>query len=385
MTSLEHEVAKHEKYPDFVKWLKRNAKTKLKESTIASILQQVECMRNEYELDLDAECPDIESVILDMEESLSAATVNSRRSILRRWLKFLGVKLTKKHKALFTFKKGERKRKIYPKDLLTIQELDDIVQHTESPALRAFYWCLYDTGGRPNALCSLNMSDLTQDRHGAVFKFRNTKTEQSKRPVRLLTGKANQYLNQWLAVHPDRQNPKAPLFINRLGNRYTPSDMTSTLKVLHQERLNRGEGKEKAPLNLYLFRKSRTTHLLKEGELTELQIKMRLGHKKSSRMMERYYAIIDEMDQADAELEYLGVETEKEQPAPQSITCSNCGAINEAESSRCHRCKHPLTEEELLHEQQELTSRTLQSLRDTGDLRDLFREVLAEILEQEDE
>jgi hypothetical protein len=89
---------------------------------------------------------------------------------------------------------------------------------------------------------------------------------------------------------------------------------------------------------------------LKEGKLTEIQIKMRLGHKKHSNMLEKYYTILDEEDQAQAELAYLGAEPEKKGKAPEVIRCPNCGAPNESDASRCLRCKFPLSEEALLQD-----------------------------------
>ena len=99
-----------------------------------------------------------------------------------------------------------------------------------------------------------------------------------------------------------------------------------------------------------MFRKSRATQLLKEKRLSEVEIKMRLGHKTHSNLLERYYAIIDEDDQGKAELRYIGAATESGDIV-MPLVCTNCGALNEHDAPRCYRCKFPLTEEEIAHQQ----------------------------------
>jgi len=51
---------------------------------------------------------------------------------------------------------------------------------------------------------------------------------------------------------------------------------------------------------------SRTTQLLKKKKFSEVELKLRMDHKKNSQMLEQYYAVLDEKDQAAAELKYLG-------------------------------------------------------------------------------
>ena len=336
----------------FVRFVRERSKKKLRPRTIELYLQRLRSMENQYGLDLERvdQVDHVRAVFVKMDKVCSAATQNSRRLTLKIFLEFKGVELTKEMKNVLKNKSGPKRQILHPKYLLTLEELEDITQHTKIPALRAYWYCLYDTGSRPGALCDLTVSDLTQDRHGYVFTFKSAKTEQSKRPVRLLMPTAIQYFEQWWAIHPRKNDSDAPLFINSRRRKFRPVSLTIQLKKYHEKRLGRGPHGSKAPLNLYLFRKTRATRLLKEKVFNEIEVKMRLGHEKHSQMLAQYYAILDEEDQAEAELRYLGV-TPKEEGLPQPVSCPSCGAPNDAGTASCHRCRLPLTEEEVIRQQ----------------------------------
>lgn len=362
MTKARRLIERHPQYKAFVDFLKREASVVLRPSTIANNLEQLESMRNKHGLDLKR--PNAGAVFNSMEKAgISAATMNQRRHSFKMWLRFKKLEIDE---SLFRHKRGERVRKIHPADLLSTDDIEDIVTHTNSPALRALFWCAYDTAARPGALCALNISDVVQDRHGYVFVFRNTKTEQSRRSVRLLIPRAIGYLEQWYAVHPRRADKDAPLFISKRGNRYVPAGLTSTLKMRHQEQVGKN-------LNMYLFRKSRATQLLKEKRLNEIEVKTRLGHEKHSQMLEQYYAILEEKDQDEAELRYLGVADAEEQGPPQPMICKRCGAPNIAGATNCHRCKIPLTEGEMIRQAQ-------QSLLSSPEALEKIADALADVL-----
>lgn len=373
------------KIDEFTQFLRDQSDVRMKETTIETHLSQLEQMISKYELAVEEVSEENAfRVLKDMEKNLAPSSMNYRRMILESWLKFHGVEPGDRLQMALQLKKAKPQRKLHPGDLLTEEEVLDIVEHTQSTTLRALLMVLWDTGRRPSGITRLNVSDVTSDRHGYVLTFRATKTDDSRRPVRLLSPKAMAYFERWWAMHPRREDSKAPLFINERGNRYNSSTITGWLKEKHEDRLDRGPKGHKARLNMYLFRKSRATALLKEGKLSEIQIKMRLGHKLHSNMLEKYYAIIDEMDQAKAELSYMGIEPE-ESKSPQPVACPNCGVPNEPDASRCHRCKHPLTEEEVIKEQRQVMQETLQNLRASGELRDLIHEVLQESQKQSPE
>ncbi len=380
---LESVIDRHPEFPAFVQWLRGRSRKTLRESTLTNYLRQLLSMESVFDLDLDDPVPQIPGMINEMvRRGLSAQTITMRSVFIRLWCEFRGFELDDDIKEMLKAKHGKRKRRIHPKDILTFEELMDIATNTRNTAARAFYMVLYDTGARPGAVCNLDVRDVEQDRHGFVLQFRKTKNEQSKRAVRLLTPQANQFLSQWWSIHPRRNQPGAPLFINQRGGRFKVNAMTSLLKQQHQERLGRGEGRGKAPLNLYLFRKSRATRLLKEDRLKPIELKRRMGHSKHSNMLEKYYAILDEEDQASAELRYLGVEERAESETPQPTSCPNCGALNDPGKQQCYRCGFALTEEEAIRQQERTVQRTLDRLRESGALQEIVSEAVSEALKQ---
>jgi integrase len=338
------ETMNDEEYQAFAQFLKERSNRQLREVTIGNYLTQTRGACRKYKLDLSrlSDLSHIRSVLESAEDNLSSASMDLLKFTLRFWFEFKAVPISPDMARLLKHHAGPKRRKLHPADLLTVADLQDITTHSRSPSTRAYLWVLYDTGARPTSLCDVDLADIQQDSHGYVIDFKKTKTEQSRRPVRLLMPESIGALDQWLAVHPDRTNPEAPLFVNTRNKRMSRRLLTMYLKEYHEKRLNK-------TLNLYLFRKSRATALLKEGRFSELEVKARLGHEKGSQMMGRYYAILDEADQARSELEYLGVES-KEEGQSQPVICPSCGSPNLANAARCSRCLRALSESALAEE-----------------------------------
>lgn len=314
--------------------------------------------------------------------NLSPYTRLSYKTALRQYLTFRKVVLSDELMQLLKNQKGQRTRKTHPNDLVTELELRDIINSTRSPMLRAFYAVLWDTGSRPGSLVNLDVKDVIEDKNGFVFTPTQAKTEQSKRPVRLLTPLAIKHFGVWWSLHPRRNDLTQPLFINCYDRRVTIPSLLNILRKSHNQRLGRGNGTGKAPLSLYLFRKSRATQLLKERRLSDIQIKIRLGHKKDSNMLESYYAILDEEDQSKAELQYMGV-SPAEETGVQTVQCPNCDVVNEKGSARCHRCKFPLTEEEMLRQQTIEAGSLVQQLQDDPKAMAALADAIAKALVKE--
>jgi integrase len=362
----------------FTSWLQSNLSVSPSEKTLHNKQRLLRTLVSTYGLDI--EDPDPLHVTEQISKTdISARTKKTYKTALKQFLAFRGIELTEQIEKALKHQRGQRRRITHPRDIVSMDELKDIVEHTTSPMLRAYYTVLWDTGARPGALTRLNVSDVTDDQHGFALHISKAKNEQSQRSVRLLTPLAIQYLSVWWSIHSRRNEPDAPLFINRYGKRCKVESLLNVLRDYHNERLGRGNGTDKAPLSLYLMRKSRATYLVKEKRLSEIQIKMRLGHKKHSQMLERYYAILDEDDQREAELEYLGV-TEREDLILQPTTCSNCGVLNDHDATRCHRCRIPLSEEEMVRQQQLDVDGFLAHIKDDPDVMKTFAAAIAEAL-----
>lgn len=328
---------------DFFEYVIGISEVTPREATVKGYHQNFDAMISSYEL--NPEKPDVLEILKKM-TGLSGNTLNQRKYLLEALMKFQELAIDERIAKALKRKRHQVQRKLRPSDLLTWNEVVDICQHTNALWLRAYIMTIFDTGRRPAAPLKLNLGDVIQTRHGYILKFDKVKTEQSRSNVTMLIPEAIKAFENWLTVHPDRDNDEAPLFINREGNRPIQKTVRNTLQVQHNERLQRGHKKPKCSIFPYLFRHSRATQLLREGRLSAMDIKLRMGHKKDSLILEKYYAILDQEDLHKAELRYLGV-LEKEDNVPRPVPCPNCGAINNTDSNLCSRCHLPLSEAEL--------------------------------------
>ncbi len=367
---------KHPIYPEFSTWLREHSEVAIRDRSLWNYIYQLETMRNKYGFNLSLKKPKVRPVLDAMtKKKLAPSTMNLRRHVLRLWVKFKGIEIDDELTKLFKKRPAERKRKLHPTDLLTLEEVCDIAEHTQSKSLSAYFLCLWDTGCRPNELAKMKVSDVEEDRHGFIFTFRQAKNEESRRAVRLIEPKAIVRFSQYWKDHPRLDDPTSPVFINQRDEGVMAPSLLSYLKKQHQERLGR-KGK---PLTLYLFRFSRATQLLRDNVMKEIEVKRRMGHTPGSNILEKVYAILSEEDQAKAELRSMGV-VEAEEGKQQPVICPGCGLPNDADSSSCQRCRLPLTEQEVTRQQQVATAETLENLKSTGVLQDLVSEAVEEAL-----
>lgn len=359
---IETLLARHDLYEQFVEYIKRMSKRQLSKKSVINRLSKLEAMRRKHKFSLDDPNP-MKTLNFVEKAGCAAATLNSYRFVIKQWMQFKGIPITDELKSILRNKSGTRVRKISPKDLLTVEERAHIIGNLHSPSIRAYLAALWDTACRPSEISSMTVVDVKEDSHGFVLNLHQTKFEKKSRPVRLLDPQSIATFSDWWAIHPNREDLTSWLFPNRQGNHLEVVTLSQYLRERFNEPLNRGKNKPKSSLNLYLYRKSRITHLLKERILSEVEIKTRVGHMQHSTMLEQYYAILDELDQQEAELRYLGVKTEKEQ-VPMEL-CPHCGAPNLATVARCYRCRQPLSEKEMVEEQKELLQEAVKSVIST--------------------
>lgn len=374
LTALE---AKHPIYPEFSTWLREHSEVAIRDRSLWNYIYQLETMRNKYGFNLSLKRPKVRPILDTMtKKKLAPSTMNLRRHVLRLWVKFKGIEIDDELTKLFKKRPAERKRKLHSTDLLTLDEVCDIAEHTQSKSLSAYFLCLWDTGCRPNELAKMKVSDVEEDRHGFIFTFRQAKNEESRRAVRLIEPRAIVRFSQYWKDHPRLDDPTSPVFINQRDEGVLAPSLLSYLKKQHQARLGRDNGK---PLTLYLFRFSRATQLLRDNVMKEIEVKRRMGHTPGSNILEKVYAILSEEDQAKAELRSMGIEKE-EDGKPQPVICPGCGLPNDADSSSCQRCRLPLTEREVTRQQQVSTAETIEILKTNPEFMKSLADAMAKVI-----
>jgi len=356
-------VGRHKSYGKYFVWLKDMATREISETTIEIKFSNLSTLEANYGLDLDGDVENISDVATRITNSeLANATKNLYRLSLRQWCDFRKIDLDEDTTKSIADKKagnGDKARKLTSNDLISWEEFTDICAHTKDPSLDAFFAVLYDTGSRPGETVALNVGDVTLTDAGHVISFsHDVKTEHSQREVILgvVNEKCDAIFGKWFELHPLKNKPKAPLFLNREGGRLSQDVATHRLNY-HEERLKRGKGKKKVALHLYLFRKTAITMMLRQKRLTEIEIKLRIGHKRNSTVLETFYDIRDGEDQNNAQKKAKGIVVEDDDFS--RLTCLRCGKLNEVKIDVCEKCSYPLTSEAIKREHNLMKARVV--------------------------
>ncbi len=253
-----------------------------------------------------------------------------------------------------------------PEQLLTIADINKLVQAAANPRDKALISVLYESGCRIGELLTLRLQNVQFDQDGAILNV-NGKT--GPRRVRIIHS-TPQLLN-WLNHHPRKEDPATNLWVS-LGtrNHYEPQSHESTYNMLRQTAQQAQIGKK---CNPHLFRHSRATFLAKH--LTEAQMKEYFGWTQSSEMA-AVYVHLSGRDVDNALLKLAGKkvsEAEKESEMDRRVaTCSICKHENPPEIRRCSNCGRPLDLKTALEDDE----------REHELLRMLTPEILEEIIQK---
>ena len=238
-----------------------------------------------------------------------------------------------------------------------------------NPRVRALIAVHFEAGTRPGEVLSLRLKHVKFDKFGATIAV-DGKT--GPRKIRLL--KSIPYLREWMDVHPLKDNPDAPLWVQVEGKHFgEPLNYFATKQIL--QRLCRKAGIKKR-VTLNLFRHSRATILA--NQLPESLLRKRQGWTASSKMPERYVHLIDE-DLDEAYLRIHGVikknkDTDIQEDMP--VKCELCGYLNTPSANICIDCNRALdikTAIKLEEKEKEKSKRVEDKLVEFDKLKDELR------------
>ncbi|MGD0028487.1 MAG: site-specific integrase [Candidatus Bathyarchaeia archaeon] len=224
-----------------------------------------------------------------------------------------------------------RIKRLMPEALLTTEELKMLIEATENQRDRAFVLTHYESGCRIGETLSLKIVNVAFDQHGAVLIV-DGKTE--PRRVRVIA--AAPALASWLNMHPQRNDPNAPLWtgVGTVG-RHQPLNYEGARGLLR--RLARKTGLKKRVYS-HLMRHTRATELA--NILTEAQMKEHLGWVQGSDMPS-VYVHLSGRDVDSALLKAHGITvTQEDKPKMQltSTTCPRCKQKAGPETQFCPSC-----------------------------------------------
>ncbi len=274
----------------------------------------------------------------------SEKSINTFKSQLKCFFKWLD-----KEDIISWIKIGRDRSKL-PKDIYFPAEILNLIKAENNIRNKTIISVLYESGARAAEFLGLNIGSLKRDKYSYMVVV-SGKT--GDRPIRLI--KSIPYITQWLAVHPFKDDPNAPLWVSSSTRspdkaRLDENNLNRLLK-----RSSRQAGFKK---NIYphLMRHSRLTELAKT--LTESELRLFAGWGKDSDMVETYVHLSHrDLDKAILRQEGL-LEEEEDVDVLKPKTCEICGKQNSPTDKFCLQCATPLDIRTALEldKQQELMS-----------------------------
>jgi len=270
---------------------------------------------------------DLLSWMESLPSSLRPESTRSYRKRVKAFLRWvLGVRPgepSPEHLRVIREGKGQRE---LPREILSPEEVQGLIAACDSLRNRALVHVLYESGGRASEILNLRVGDVEFDKLGAVIIV---KGKTGMRRIRLVESAPD--LQRWLAVHPERRNPEAPLWPGG-GGSLTVERLNDMLKTAARKA---GISKRVHP---HLLRHTRATHLAKV--LTEDQMRVYFGWSRTSHVPARYVHLSGR-DVDDALVRHYEV-------AQREVgrICPRCGFRNPEGGLYCSRCSAILSEVE---------------------------------------
>lgn len=181
----------------------------------------------------------------------------------------------------------QRKRRLSPDEILTLPEINALVEHATSWRDRTLIVTLWETGARIHEVLAVNRGDvapIASKENGTVYRifFRKQKTAGEEHSGYVLEG-AKIFAEWW---DHNGGGPEDPLFTSFDGRRLSTRAAN--------DRIHATAKRAKIEKRVYphLLRHSRATHLLRIG-VGEAQVRQLLGWKPGSAMIARYTHLAD--------------------------------------------------------------------------------------------
>ncbi len=222
---------------------------------------------------------------------------------------------------------------IQPSDLPTQEDIDKMLAACSNPRDRALIAVMVDSGMRVGALASCRIKNVVSNEYGAMIYISQTsRSKKTTAPKGLPITWSTGFLQQWMAVHPLREDSEAPLWVTLDKNREPLS--YKTVRVTLQNIAKKAGIKRR--IHSHLFRHKAITNWILEG-FNEQTINHRAGWSKGSTQMFKIYANFTDHEMNDAIYEKYGLKQEDKR----HVTLKNCPRCNNVLRSTdkfCSQC-----------------------------------------------
>jgi site-specific recombinase XerD len=289
----------------------------------------------------DAAKGDIRSILKWMEEKGYKASTNEKfRQVLKLFYKTVygNGEYYPDQVRWFSVKLGKEKTgketSMDMAEYLEEEEVQKLIESSPTIQKRAFLACMYESGARPEEFLRLTNTDIRIDSKGAVLMLRGKTGE---RRVRIIS--FSKLLQQWLEVHPLRDQNYYPIWISEATNfKNNALGLRGAQKIIEVALPKSGLSNKHA--RLYILRHSRATHLA--NHLTEAQMCTFFGWVMGTQVVRRYVHLSGK--DVDNTLIALneGGPVNIEEHKLRSIKCKRCCESISPTMHFCYRCALPV-------------------------------------------
>ncbi|MFH1588858.1 MAG: site-specific integrase [Candidatus Diapherotrites archaeon] len=222
-----------------------------------------------------------------------------------------------------------------PEDILSPEEVKKMIDVADHPRDKALIHVLYDSAGRASEILDLTVGDVKFDRYGATIIV---KGKTGMRRIRLINSVPD--LTTWINCHKDKDNPKAPLWLNLNFslNKKSPIVPLGLNGIGKRIPLIAERAGIKKNVHPHLFRHSRLTELAKD--FSESELKIIAGWTGDSKMPKIYIHLSGaDIDKKMLQLHDLIEEKEaKKKDILEPKQCPRCKEKNPSTSKFCYKC-----------------------------------------------
>jgi integrase len=257
-------------------------------------------------------------------------------------------------------------------DLLTIEERNNILKKCNNPQERAFFSMLFESMCRIGEIGELKIKDVVTNKEEKkiIINVMGKKSKGKLQPRSIPLYECYSFVMDWLAIHPNRDNSEAWLWLNYAGRQLRYGGMRKKLKEKAKE-----VGITKH-VWCHLTRKSRATELSECGMPVSSLCDFG-GWVNGSPVLYKNYIAINHEKTGNDYREAIGMKEIKEKEKLEKLysvkhnitRCSNCG-LEQPKANRYCSCGAKLInigvyeEKELLQEKDEIIAEQSKQIKE---------------------
>jgi len=227
-------------------------------------------------------------------------------------------------------------------DLMTPEEVDLLATATGDAQDAALIRVLEDSGGRISEILTLRIKDVEPRPYGFKLNVWVSKTYAHPIPI----ARSAPALAKWLSLHPLREFPDAPLWINHQNAQLFYAAARNRIQSTISRAEEASGRKFTKRVWFHLFRHTSATEFMRRRKGAPAVMNKKYGWSNGSDMWSVYAHMVDEeveeaVARADAE-EGSAKDFKVGEDTKRPRKCDRCESVNDPSARFCSRCAFPL-------------------------------------------